>query len=76
MLYLSNKAHVKEYLYPIHDEWGNVRNEEMQYFPAPLPINMQSMPLTENWWEGKAFVYVGRIHHNKGIHHIIHSLLY
>lgn len=63
----------KEYLYPIHDEWGNVRNEEMQYFPAPLPINMQSMPLTENWWEGKAFVYVGRIHHNKGIHHIINA---
>lgn len=62
-----------EYLYPIHDEWGNVRNENMQYFPAPFPTIMQSMPPTENWWEKKAFIYVGRIHHNKGIHHIINA---
>ena len=61
----------KEYLYPIHDEWGNVRNENMQYVPAPLPAETLPMRTNENWWEKKAFIYVGRIHHNKGIHHII-----
>lgn len=63
----------KEYLYPIHDEWGNVRNENMQYVPAPVPPEIQPMLSDENWWEKKAFVYVGRIHHNKGIHHIINA---
>jgi len=63
----------KEYLYPIHDEWGNVRNENMQYSPAPLPAEALPIQTNENWWEKKAFIYVGRIHHNKGIHHIINS---
>ena len=63
----------KEYLYPIHDEWGNVRNENMQYVPAPFSEEIKPMHLNENWWEKKAFVYVGRIHHNKGIHHIINA---
>lgn len=63
----------KEYLYPIHDEWGNVRTDNMRYFPAPFSTDMQSMPPNETWWERKAFIYVGRIHHNKGIHHIINA---
>lgn len=63
----------KEYLYPIHDEWGNVRNENMQYTPSPIPAEALPMQINENWWEKKAFIYVGRIHHNKGIHHIINA---
>lgn len=63
----------KEYLYPVHDGWGNVRNENMQYIPAPFPADGQPLHPDENWWEKKAFVYVGRIHHNKGIHHIINA---
>lgn len=63
----------KEYLYPIHDGWGNVRNEKMQYFPTPSLTKNHHMNSVENWWERKAFTYVGRIHHNKGIHHIIHA---
>lgn len=63
----------KEYLYPIHDEWGNVRNENMQYVSVPLSTEILPMQTDENWWEKKAFIYVGRIHHNKGIHHIIHA---
>lgn len=63
----------KEYLYPIHDEWGNVRNQNMQYVPAPVLTEIQPLNPEENWWEKKAFVYVGRIHHNKGIHHIINA---
>lgn len=63
----------KEYLYPVHDDWGNVRNENMQYISAPFHSDEQPMQMDENWWEKKAFVYVGRIHHNKGIHHIINA---
>ena len=63
----------KEYLYPVHDRWGNVRNENMQYIPAPFSTDEQTMDPDETWWEKKAFVYVGRIHHNKGIHHIINA---
>ncbi len=63
----------KEYLYPIHDNWGNVRNEKMQYSPAPSFTKNHYINSAENWWERKAFIYVGRIHHNKGIHHIINA---
>lgn len=63
----------KEYLYPVHDGWGNARNEDMQYIHSPFPTDRHPMHPDENWWEKKAFVYVGRIHHNKGIHHIINA---
>lgn len=61
----------QEYLYPIHDEWGNTRDSNMKYLPSPAPQSSYPMPVGENWWEKKAFIYVGRIHPNKGIYYIL-----
>ena len=61
----------QEYLYPIHDEWGNIRDCNMNYIPSPTPSHLYPMPIDRNWWQRKAFIYVGRIHSNKGIHYII-----
>ncbi len=65
----------KEYLYPVHDEWGNSRDYNMNYPIALTPKNSSPMPISENWWEKKAFIYVGRIHPNKGIHYILKAWL-
>lgn len=62
-----------EYLYPVHDEWGNVRKINNEYFKSPYPPEIPKVLENINWWEKKAFIYVGRIHPNKGIHHIINA---
>lgn len=63
----------QEYLYPVHDEWGNTRDSNMNYLPSPTLQNSYPMPIDENWWEKKAFIYVGRIHPNKGIYYILNA---
>lgn len=63
----------QEYLYPVHDEWGNTRGKNMEYHPSLPSFKSYEMPEKDNWWEKKAFIYVGRIHPNKGIHHIINA---
>lgn len=62
-----------EYKYPVHDEWGNTRDNNMNYLASPEPIMSYPLHEDENWWERKAFIYVGRIHPNKGIHYIIRA---
>jgi len=72
-IFVIGRPVAKEYLYPIHDEWGNVRGQNMEYSPSPLPLKSYEMPENATWWEKKAFIYVGRIHPNKGIQHIINA---
>lgn len=65
----------KEFFMPYSNEHGNPKT---YCFTQDMPthyINISSQRLERNfadaWWSLKAFIYVGRIHENKGISQII-----
>lgn len=65
----------KEYIYPYRDLEGNPRtfqfsdNFPVHYIAADTEYLSEN--ISEEWWHLKAFLYVGRIHVNKGITQII-----
>lgn len=67
----------QEYLFPNQNSYGNVRT--YQFFPNMVfhYIDISDNQIIENesedWWHLKAFLYVGRIHYNKGITQILEA---
>ena len=67
----------KDFVMPHLDLYGyptNVRFSESmpaQYMPKPEAVTMPFNDLMQDWTSMKAFLYIGRIHENKGIVQII-----
>lgn len=67
----------KEFIYPYQDIYGNPQittlSSELpiQYMENSFPINCEVADY--EWQHIKAFIYVGRIHENKGISYIIEA---
>lgn len=70
-IYVIGRPIDKEYLSPTHDLYGNpLHSKEYK------DNEQYEFTLTENeWWGRKAFLYVGRIHENKGLPFIIKAWL-